>query len=113
MKHMRIPVSDRSPDSLSYEGAFFGYVYFWASHDGGSVNSRVEWRLSSWGGESEWTDTINHGALVIGQTTCIPFEQDIQDILNDHYRGAVVQAGIPQVKMGRVWVSSSGLVHIP
>lgn len=111
MKHMRIPVSDRSPESQSYEGAFFGYVYFWASHDGGSVFSRVEWKSNEWDGESEWTDTMDHGPLVIGQTTCIPFERDILNILNDDYRGAVVQASTPQVKHGRHWVGQSGLVH--
>lgn len=107
MKHIRIPVTDRSPYSKNAEGAWFGYVYFWQCQPKGSVFSRVEWKSPEWGRNSEWEEAQCHEKLAEGFE--VPFEQDVLNIINDDYNRLVV-AGLAQTKMGRQWIGSSGMV---
>lgn len=109
MKHIRIPVTDRSPYSKNAEGAWFGYVYFWQCQPNGAVSSRLEWKSPFDRFESSfaWEEPQCHEKLAEGSE--VPFEQDVLDIINDDYNRLVV-AGRAQTKMGRQWIGSSGMV---
>jgi hypothetical protein len=106
MKHIRIPVTDRSTSSRDGEGAWFGYIYLWQCQENGAVGSRLQWiDGTSWPYTEAWEETQGHQGLAEGWEK--PLEEDALDILNDHYK--VVQAGTPQIKMGRFWVGLSGM----
>lgn len=108
MKHIRIPVSDRSPYSKNAEGAWFGYVYFWQCQPDGAVGSRLEWKSPLNSFESIWEEPQGHEKLAEGFE--VPFEQDVLDIIHDDYNRLVV-AGVMQTKVGRHWIGPSGMVH--
>jgi hypothetical protein len=109
MKHIRIPVTDRSILARDGEGAWHGYLYLWQGQPNGAVGSRLQWiDETSYPYTRTWEETQGHQGLAQGWEK--PLEEDALDILNDHYK--VVQAGMPQVKQGRFWVNPASGIRI-
>lgn len=107
MKHIRIPVTDRSPESRDGEGAWFGYLYAWQFQSNGAVGTRLELIDDrSFPSVKIWDETKGFEAMGAGYA--VPLEQDVLDILAEGYKGWG-PAGSVQYKVGRHWVGLSGM----